>query len=130
MLILAQLLKANAPAYRTLPTDPEGKRSYAIQSFQEFIQDHFIREEQHLLPALEFKNDALSAIAREMRTEHAQLIEQFAALLSHAESDLEAALDQLGYDLETHIRKEEREWFMLVQKTLSPEEMEALELGS
>ncbi len=128
MLILAQLLKANAPAYRGLPTDPEGKRTYAIQHFQEFIQAHFIREEQQLLPAIEFKNELLSALAQQMRREHARLIEQFASLLSHAESDLEAALDQLGHELETHIRQEEREWFMQIQEELSESELQELKL--
>ncbi len=129
MLVLAQLLKANAPAYRGLPTDPEGKRSYAIQCFQDFIQDHFIQEEQQLLPHIEFKNQELLDIATTMRSEHAALITQFASLLTKEEENLENELDRLGQDLESHIRKEERSWFMEIQRALTETELEALDFS-
>ena len=47
-LILAQLLKKNAPAYAGLPGTVADKAKYAQEQFQHSIQKHFQQEEAML----------------------------------------------------------------------------------
>ena len=44
-LMLAQLLKKDAPVYKGLPANVKDKAVYALQQFEEMIKDHFQQEE-------------------------------------------------------------------------------------
>ena len=44
-LMLAQLLKKNAPVYKGLPTNAKDKAEYAFQQFETIIKNHFKQEE-------------------------------------------------------------------------------------
>jgi iron-sulfur cluster repair protein YtfE (RIC family) len=117
-LILAQLIKKNAPAYKGLPTDVEGKTSYAINFYRTDLILHFSKEEA-ILEKVKQTNEAIAKLADEIITEHAELKIRFLSL--EAATDRATALDELGHLLEAHIRKEERILFPLIQEHCSEE---------
>jgi iron-sulfur cluster repair protein YtfE (RIC family) len=116
-LILARLLQKGAPAYKGMPTDPIEKAAYAIQFYQDELIDHFTKEESVLLPVIKNVNSILDEMSDTIIHEHSQLRSLFENI-SKA-SHLENYLDVLGKTLEMHIRKEEREFFPLIQASCS-----------
>lgn len=117
-LILAQLMKRNAPAYRGLPTDVAGKVLYAFDFCQNNLLPHFIKEEA-LLEKVKHTHNAIAVLAETIVKEHAVLKNKF--LLLETAADKETALNELGFLLEAHIRKEERILFPLIQEHCSEE---------
>ena len=57
-LLLAQLIKKNAPDYKGLPKDLNGKIKYTIDIYNSSLKQHFDDEEKILFPAVTGK-DAL-----------------------------------------------------------------------
>ena len=114
-LLLAKLLQKGAPAYKGLPTDSIGKAAYAIQFYRDELIDHFKLEENVLLPAIKGVNPILDAMSVTIVDEHSQIRLLFEMI--HQAENLENYLDVLGTSLELHIRKEEREFFPLIQDT-------------
>jgi hemerythrin-like domain-containing protein len=112
-LILAQLLKADVPDYKGLPSDVPGKVAYAKTEYEQRLKAHFEREESWLLPISEQAGGKLADMARRVSKEHQEIRLAIAEL--HAASS-EEALDALGRKLERHIRFEEREWFRALQE--------------
>ncbi len=117
-LILAQLIKKKAPAYKGLPTDVEGKSNYATDFFASHLALHFQKEET-ILEKVKQTNAAIAKLAEEIIAEHAQLKNRFLSL--DAATDKTTALNDLGLLLEAHIRKEERVLFPLIQEHCSEE---------
>lgn len=112
-LILAQLLKKGAPAYKGLPDTMEGKIVYAKQQFEKEIKDHFDKEEL-VLDKAKGCNEAIERLSEEIKNEHRELAGLFCSLDSAA--DPGNVMDVLGKKLEAHIRKEERVLFPLLQE--------------
>lgn len=112
-LLLAQLLKKDAPAYKDMPEKPEEKRVYAIQFFKNNLRAHFTKEEKMLAKLWQY-HTTINSLALEVYKEHVELVELFNKL-DHAEN-LVAAMDAAGRALEKHIRKEERVLFPLIQE--------------
>jgi iron-sulfur cluster repair protein YtfE (RIC family) len=117
-LILAQLLKKDAPVYKGLPTDVEGKLHYAINHYTSDLFPHFSKEEA-MLEKVKHIDQAIAKLATEILAEHADLTNRFLSL--HTATDKETALDELGHLLQAHIRKEERVLFPLIQEHCSEE---------
>lgn len=117
-LILAQLIKRNAPAYKGLPVDTEGKVHYAVNFCKNELLPHFAKEEA-ILEKVKHTNGAIAALTEHIITEHAVLKSSFLRIETPA--DKERALDELGLLLEAHIRKEERILFPLIQEHCSVE---------
>jgi hemerythrin-like domain-containing protein len=117
-LLLAQLLKKNAPVYRDMPDNAKDKTRYAQQQFEEHIKKHFEQEEA-MLELVKDAHPGINATAAEIKTEHRELTALFYSLESA--TDLETAMDTLAIALETHIRKEERMLFPLLQQHCSEE---------
>lgn len=112
-LILAQLLKKNAPVYRDMPDNAKDKAAYARQQFAEHIKKHFEQEET-MLEKVKGINTEIDGVAAEIKKEHTDLRALFESLdNSH---DLVDQLDKLANKLESHIRKEERILFPLLQQ--------------
>ena len=123
MLILAQLLKRNAPVFKGLPEDPPGKAQYAQSIWESIIEDHFAREEEHLYPVL-LEVAELQDLALELVNEHATLRRQYEGVVANpAAVEIQ---DTLGHMLEAHVRREERELFEAAQQALAPEVLVAL----
>jgi iron-sulfur cluster repair protein YtfE (RIC family) len=123
-LLLAQLLKKDAPAYKGLPTLPEEKLIYAVNFYNTNLQAHFIKEEE-LLAKVKQYHPEIERLTAEIINEHQQLTSLFNKLDKENNSiDLP---DELGKALESHIRKEERVLFPLIEQHCPKEILDKLE---
>jgi iron-sulfur cluster repair protein YtfE (RIC family) len=127
VLIIAQLLKKDAPPYKGLPRDQAGRASYAIQFYTDHIITHFYTEERVLFPAITGYDDRIDDLVAELRAEHSQIISLFEQLKLGI--DPAFTMDMLGKLLTMHVRKEERELFELVQSHVPPAVLEKLSLN-
>ncbi|MCB0743625.1 MAG: hemerythrin domain-containing protein [Ignavibacteriae bacterium] len=118
-LMLAQLIKKDAPEYKGLPTDLIGKANHVKESWEKELKLHFKNEENILFPFVKGKDEELDALIEDILEEH-RLIESLVKKLD-TDSDIESTLDQLGKALESHIRKEERELFQKIQISFGEE---------
>src|SRR6185436_19212149 len=105
-LILAQLLKKGAPAYKGLPTNLNGKADYATKFYRDNLIKHFEEEEQIVIKKITGVNADLDKLGSEIIEEHKRLRSSFESIKNA--DDLAAHLDELGNALDHHIRKEER----------------------
>jgi iron-sulfur cluster repair protein YtfE (RIC family) len=120
-LILAQQLKKGAPQYKGMPSTSEDKKDYTISFYKTELVKHFQDEEVILFPAVRNKNDELDKQIAEIVSEHRKM-ETLVCELEKT-NHLEDVLDELGNLLEKHIRTEERELFVEIEKSLSEEEL-------
>ena len=123
-LILARLLQKDAPAYKGLPSDAEGKAVYALKCYREDLIKHF-EEEEKILPFVKGINTELDLLIGAILDEHKQLHISFRAIKYN--TDLSGHLDTLGKALELHVRKEERQLFPLIQESCSEDLMTAID---
>lgn len=123
-LMLAQLLKQNAPVYKGLPADTEGKLQYALKFYQDDLITHF-EEEEEMMEMVGGINPELDEKIKEIKAEHILLHGLFNSL--GASADVIPHMNTLGMHLEKHIRKEERELFPLVEKNCDEQMMDAIE---
>jgi hemerythrin-like domain-containing protein len=123
-LLLAQLLKKNAPEYKGLPGDPIGKMNYAKEIYNSELDQHFREEEDFVFPYLKSRNEEVDKLVNEILSEHKILKNSIVSL----EDDdlLTDNMDKIGYLLEAHIRKEERFLFEKIPQVLSEEELEII----
>ncbi len=120
-LILAQQLKKGAPQYKGMPSTIKDKKNYTISFYKTELVKHFQDEEVILFPAVKNKNDVLDKKITEIISEHRKM-ESLVRDLEKT-NQLENVLDEFGQLLEKHIRKEERELFVEIEKSLSEEEL-------
>ena len=120
-LILAQQLKKGAPQYKGMPETLEGKRDYTILFYNSELKKHFAEEEEILFPYVTGKGIEIGKLISEIISEHRRM----ERLISELESTekLENTMDELGWLLEKHIRKEERQLFVEIENVLSEEEL-------
>jgi len=123
-LILAKLLQNDAPAYKGLPADTEGKAVYASKFYKEELVKHFEAEEKALALVTGI-DEGLDALVQTIFNEHRELKSLFESINNNP--SLQSQLDTLGKTLEIHIRKEERELFPLIQDNCSEELMTAID---
>ena len=123
-LILAQQLKKGAPQYKGMPSTLEDKKEYTLSFYKTELIKHFQDEEEILFPAVKNKNDELDGKIAEIISEHRKM----ESLIKDLEKtdQLKNVLDELGWLLEKHIRKEERELFMEIEKVLSDDELKVI----
>ena len=112
-LILAQLLKKDAPEYKGLPSLLTDKASYAKQQFETIIQKHF-QQEEIILDKTKDCHPDIKTLAAEIMQEHRQLTALFKSI--DTTTNLVDTLDDLAKTLQEHIRKEERVLFPLLQQ--------------
>ena len=124
-LILAQLLKRNAPVFRGLPVNTLGKVAYAQQQFETHIKKHF-QQEETILEMVKGCKEKIEVIAEEIKNEHQHLSLLFDSL--NAARDIEQAMNTLAVKLEDHIRKEERILFPLLQQYCSEELLQEIHM--
>jgi iron-sulfur cluster repair protein YtfE (RIC family) len=121
---LAQLIKKDAPEYKDLPNDIEGKVKYTINAWEEELQYHFKNEEEILFPAVENRDERIDELIDEILIEHEEI--EFKIKQLQSSNDKEEILNDLGYILEQHIRKEERELFDRIQEVFGEEKLDKL----
>ena len=119
-LILARLLQKDAPVYKGLPTDIQEKAEYAYKFYQEELVKHF-EDEERVLKLVTGVDSNLDLMIKTIYSEHQELHKLFQSIDNHP--DLTSHLDQIGKTLETHVRKEERELFPLMQETCNEDLM-------
>ncbi len=113
-LLLARLLQKNAPAYKNMPTDLDGKAIYAAQFYTDELVKHFLMEEK-VYAMVTGINGTMDLLVQTVLRQHGELNALFAGI--GESDDLETALDTIGKALEIHIRKEERELFPMIQES-------------
>ncbi len=126
MLVVAQLLKSDAPAYPKLPQDIEGKSRYALQCFEDEMKLHWQQEEERLFPSIAGKDPAIDQLIYQLQDDHVELALRFERL--GAEVNQVFAMDEIGHLLEAHIRLEERELFQRIQEVLTEDELASLDI--
>jgi len=124
-LLLAQVLKKDAPSYKGMPVQVLDKIAYLKANYHTNLKQHFHAEENILFPFLTGKNNLIDELIDDLIKDHNRLAENIAMLDDHHDS--EKLLDETGRLLELHIRKEERVLFQKIQEVLSEEEL--IELG-
>lgn len=117
-LILARLLQKGAPEYKGLPTDSRGKADYAMKHYKNELIGHFEKEEI-IIPLLKGQHPEIDLLLHEIPEEHQELHRFFQSVYN--QENLDEHLDRLGKALEAHVRKEERQFFPLVQEHCSEE---------
>ena len=122
-LILAQLIKRNAPDYRGLPTTIGDKVEYALTVYNNDFKKHFTKEEA-MLQEVKSIHPAIAKLAEEIIAEHTLLTGLFLSLKNTW--DQEAVLNELGNELDAHIRKEERVLFPLIQEYCTEEMLQKI----
>ena len=80
-LILAQLIKRNAPEYKGLPTTIIEKAAYAIQFYKTDLTKHFKKEEL-MLKKVRAIHPLVTTLADEIVAEHKMLKELFLSTLN------------------------------------------------
>jgi iron-sulfur cluster repair protein YtfE (RIC family) len=123
-LLLAQLLKRNAPEYHGLPKDLLGKMNFAKDMFHKELEHHFRDEEEFVFPYLKGKDIELDNLISEILNEHIVLKEKILSLDDNP--NLVDQLDEIGIILSEHIRKEERDLFEKIPQVLSEDELEMI----
>jgi iron-sulfur cluster repair protein YtfE (RIC family) len=124
-LLLAQLLKRNAPEYHGLPKDLLGKMNFAKEMYHKELEHHFRDEEEFVFPYLKGKDVELDNLISEILNEHIILKEKILALDDNP--NLVDQLDEIGKILSEHIRKEERVLFEKAQTILNNEVLKIIE---
>lgn len=124
-LLLAQQMKINAAPYRGYPTDLEGKIRFLISEYEEMLKPHFAQEENILFPLAAKKSPELAALVDELIAEHRQLTSLIESVSDSVHQ--KEKLNDIGFLLEQHIRREERKLFQMIQETMSEEELGELE---
>ncbi len=123
-LIVAQLLKKGAPEYARLPKTVPGKLGYAMEHYESVIKPHIEREEAILFPAVAGIDPTIDQLIYELQDDHVEIETGFQRL--EADANVLLAMDSLGHLLDEHVRKEERQFFELLQKKC-PEILEKLD---
>lgn len=124
-LILAQLLKKNAPPYKGLPETPEQKADYSLSMMRTHLLPHFEQEET-IIAYLDAKTDIYKSMHERILSEHAgmkQLCDRFRA----GDGEPLDLMDEFGRMLEKHIRFEEREYFEYLQKNAGEEDFDYIQ---
>jgi len=124
-LLLAQLIKKDAPDYKGLPKDIEGKLKFTFDTYNSSLKKHFDDEEKTLFPLIAGKDELLDTLINEIITEH-RLLEKLIADLTTSKNQIDL-LDEIGNILDNHIRKEERDLFPEAQDVLTESELSAIE---
>ncbi|NLR62137.1 hemerythrin domain-containing protein [Chitinophaga polysaccharea] len=124
LLFVCRYLKKDAAPYEGFPLETQARFEYIVKVFQELMVPH-IQKEEYLFEKCIGKNVAIDAMIKELQEEHLVISRMYSTLTDSV--DLDTAMDALARSLEAHIRKEEREFFELLQREL-PQLLDALQL--
>lgn len=124
LLFVCRYLKKDAAPYEGFPLETQARFEYIVKVFQEVMVPH-IQKEEYLFEKCAGKNAAIDAMIRELQEEHLVISRMYSTLTDS--TDLDTSMDILANALETHIRKEERDFFELLQQEL-PELLAGLQL--
>lgn len=124
LLFVCRYLKKDAAPYEGYPLETQAKFEYMVKVFQELMVPH-IQKEEYLFEKCAGKHAAVDAMIAELQEEHRIISGMYGAITESTQ--LEDDMDCIATSLETHIRKEERVFFELLQQEL-PHLLEKLQL--
>lgn len=125
-LIAAQLLKKGAAKYKGMPEDFEGKSKYIVDFYYNHLVPHFEDEEEKLFPLIKSIDVEIDSMLNEIIQEH-NLIKNHIKAVEENTHTIES-LDKLGNLLDSHIRKEERILFELIQDKCSSQLLDKIKI--
>lgn len=117
ILLLARLMRSDAPPYKGLPTDPEEKTAYAQHQYAEFIMPHFEKKEKVMNWVIKQDINSIAILSEELKAEQKAISRCFELLTVNS-------LDRTGRDLENHVRRIERELFEQMQEHFNLDDAE------
>ncbi len=123
-LILAQLIKKDAPEYKGLPTDLNGKRIYTLEMFRDHLVPHFEAEELILIPFILGADKEIDELSQKIIDQHKMVADYVEKI--RTENNVKDNMDKLGNLLSEHVRLEERKLFQKIQKKLPEEKLSKL----
>src|SRR5262245_32379596 len=109
---------------KALPEDLPERAAHVARLFTEVLEPHFAREERVIVPACRGRRADLDEAVDRVLRDHTELRSLVGRIREG--HDLETALPDFGRALADHVRLEEREWFVLIEQTMSAAELEAL----
>ncbi|WP_212005822.1 hemerythrin domain-containing protein [Chitinophaga sp. HK235] len=124
LLFVCRYLKKDAAPYEGFPLETQARFEYMVKVFQELMVPH-IQKEEYLFEKCAGRNTAVDALIAELQQEHRAISSMYSAITES--TNLEDDMDKIATSLETHIRKEERVFFELLQKEL-PDMLENIQL--
>ena len=113
-LLMAQVLKSNGPKYAGTERDAQSRKVYVQDFYRDKLKEHFREEEQILFPMAEKLSAEIKLLQTELMKEH-RIMEELLLTLESS-SNLESTLNELGFLLDDHVRKEERKLFEWIQQ--------------
>lgn len=122
-MLLAQLLKKDAPAYRGLPDTPDGKILYAQELYQALLSRHLLCDRERLFSYLAYW-DTLAELCENLTDLNHQLMLDFENLNTPTPVE---ELDIIGRRLERYVRTKERSLFEEAQQCLGEGDFTDLE---
>ena len=109
------------------PARPIAQVERIQQIWQQELQHHFVAEERFIfLPLQEQVLPATQTLTDDLLAEHQQIEQAIKQLSGLSVEALPAALIELANALESHIRKEERQYFEALQTELTVERLEQI----
>ncbi len=118
MLKMAQGIKKNFIKTNLGTSSISNKAKAVINAYNTELLPHFNHEETILFPLAKGKDLELDVLINEIVEEHDKIGEMISKI---EEGDVEQNLDDLGFLLEVHIRKEERIVFSKIEEILGDE---------
>lgn len=118
VLKMAQAIKKNFIKTDLGTSSISNKVKYVIHAYNTELIPHFNHEENLLFPLAMGKDDELDNLINEIIEEHDKIGE---AISKINDGNREQNLDDLGFLLESHIRKEERVVFSKIEEILGDE---------
>ena len=125
-LMLAQLLRKGAPVYRNMPETTEEKISYAVRFFKNELKEHF-EKEAAVFDLVKPVSTELENLANDLIIEHEKLECLFYSLTEDRTGAVET-MNEIGELLSSHIRKEERVFFPLIQENCPEDKLQQISL--
>ncbi|MBC9931889.1 hemerythrin domain-containing protein [Chitinophaga qingshengii] len=115
LLFVCRYLKKDAAPYEGFPLETQARFEYMVKVFQEVMVPH-IQKEEYLFEKCTGYDARIDALIAELQEEHRIISGMYSAVTESTR--LEDDMDKIATSLETHIRKEERVLFELIQEKL------------
>jgi hypothetical protein len=122
MLVVAQVLKHDVPVYRGMPSTDEGRREYALHQYSELVTLEFASVERELITMARRMGGQAARLALQVLQEQQEIIRAFEALEEVEKHELSERMNELGYQLASHVRFKERIFFMALQEVVQGQE--------
>ncbi len=98
--------------------EPERMKKYAEWFWTSYLAPHFKAEEKTFFPILDKEHPGIIKALKQHK--------QLEAMFHSSDSDIAYTLRQIAFELEQHIRFEERELFNDIQEAATPSQLEEL----